>query len=175
MRSKIPPCPGKMVPLSLTLARRFSLDSKRSPIIPMMVNIEKATGTCHKGILCALCSRSPKNMKETVPNTDTIMIAAIAPSQLFFGLIVSASLWRPKRRPTKKAVISLIQTVRSGRKNQARLISFNQTSASQEDNKTRKPDKAIVNGKRAQPDENRVSGTNTNQKGSMMVMMVSEN
>ena len=175
MRSKIPPCPGKMVPLSLTLARRFSLDSKRSPIIPMMANIEKATGICHKGIFSAPCIRSPKNIKETVPNIDTITMAAIAPSQLFLGLIVSASLWQPKRRPTKKAVISLIQTVRSGRKNQTRLISFNQTSASQEDSKTRKPENAIVNGKRAHPDEKRVSGTNTNQKGSMIVMMVSEN
>ena len=34
MRSSIPPCPGKIVPESLTPALRFQADSKRSPIWP---------------------------------------------------------------------------------------------------------------------------------------------
>jgi len=31
--SNIPPCPGRIFPLSLTPISRFSLDSKRSPIV----------------------------------------------------------------------------------------------------------------------------------------------
>ena len=103
--SRIPPCPGKMFPLSLTPRERLIIDSHKSPyventetITPRLIHVLKS-GPLKKGL------------KKWKNNIDAITHKASPPqkpSQDFFGEILSNNRCLPNNVPTQKAPVSLI-------------------------------------------------------------------
>jgi hypothetical protein len=89
--SRIPPWPGNQLLKSLTLWRRLYQEDVKSPDrleIAMMQPIKK--GLYNEGARNE-CNPKPSSIAQEHPPT--------APSMVFAGLIVGASLWRPKSCP----------------------------------------------------------------------------
>ena len=102
-RSNIPPCPGIIDDESFTLTSRLSMLSIKSPACPKVPIIIPITTVSTN-------ERKSKTIKRAaiIPTTEKIK-PAIAPSQLFCGLILGRILCVPIAEPTKYAAESQIQ------------------------------------------------------------------
>ena len=101
-RSKIPPCPGIILPESFTPKLRLNNDSSKSPKI--------AAGTINSADTNQnnWCEGSNSML---IPHAiNPVKIAPpIVPSQVFLGEIRSNNLRFPKNLPDKNAKVSLVQ------------------------------------------------------------------
>src|SRR5699024_2238304 len=106
MRSKTPPCPGKIVPESLTPARRFSMDSNKSPNTDAKI-VTKDSRTNKTSSIPVSCS-----LNKLMPMTTTSPVASppISPSTLLFGETLGDIFRLPNLRPTKYAPLSAHHT-----------------------------------------------------------------
>src|SRR3989442_6244634 len=103
----MPPCPGRTEEESLTPALLLSIDSARSPHWP---------ATAVTAEIQIKSSRIPPNshLPPLPPATTDPMEAAIAPSTVFFGLMVGANQRLPKARPAQAPALSPIQMIAPG-------------------------------------------------------------
>ena len=87
-RSRIPPCPGRIVPESLRCVARLRADSKKSPSCATIPSIE-----------VRIINESIFALPVITPNILDIIMHAIRPaalpSILFRGLILGQILWLP--------------------------------------------------------------------------------
>ena len=113
-RSKMPPCPARILLVSLTFASRFNNDSAQSPNCPNIPVINpKATTSTSENI-------SGKYPDWLSINKKIILLInpAIVPTQVLFGLISGNIFFFPNFFPNRNAPVSQIQTER----NNARVI-----------------------------------------------------
>jgi len=101
-RSNIPPCPGRILPESLTSRVRLNKDSTRSPQVPKMNTV-----TAKPNQLSKLISRMKK--KKTQAAITTKIKPLIQPSHDFLGEIRKKSLCFPNAVPKTYAAVSFIQ------------------------------------------------------------------
>src|SRR3989337_1211554 len=85
-RSKNPPWPGMIWPLSLTPAIRFSLDSRRSPKVPVTEAI--IARIAHQLNDCPKTNHSSKEKARYPIIKDESIIPPMVPSQVFLGEIL---------------------------------------------------------------------------------------
>lgn len=96
-RSNQPPWPGKKLPLSFTLTLRFTIDSTKSPSVPLKLT------TMANPIQLPIVEKfaSLKSGMKLIPIAVAIvrMSEIPNPSQVFFGDIRSIILCFPKSEP----------------------------------------------------------------------------
>ena len=100
-RSKMPPCPGMMFPLSLTPKDLFSWLSTKSP--------KGAKVATKKPTTIQFPRSSGKYFSMKNPNMSVKTTPPAKPSQVFFGEIFGAILCFPNKRPLKYAKESELQ------------------------------------------------------------------
>ena len=93
--SRIPPCPGKSVPVSLIPDLRFIYDSRRSPIIPRKAIKRPMNIDC---IIDILNSKYSNNITADIIEK---IIPAKDPSNVLLGLTLGKAFLTPKNFPTK--------------------------------------------------------------------------
>ena len=110
IRSRIPPCPGIMLPESLMLRLRFISDSRRSPqvekivtVVPKSSQVPTDQPVPQKWVPPIAKSHPAIRLKASPPKK---------PSHDFFGEMRSNSLFFPIVHPTRKAPVSLIHIIR---------------------------------------------------------------
>ena len=99
-RSKIPPWPGKIFPLSFTPIWRLNIDSTKSPSVPIVETITEIT------IQCCIANIL-ENFEITTPAIIVNKNPPTKPSQLFFGECLSKRRCFPNFTPVKYAKVSL--------------------------------------------------------------------
>ena len=91
----MPPCPGSILPLSLTPICLLNIDSTKSPNVPIMQIIAPKI----------IQSKNSNGEFVSLYNIMEAICTAITPpkkpSQLYFGDILSKSLLLPNLTPTK--------------------------------------------------------------------------
>ena len=103
--SKIPPCPGKILPLSLTFKERLINDSHKSP------NVENTDTIIAKLIHAVNSGPSKKELHHILKHIAEITESIRPPqnpSHDFLGEIRSYNLCLPNKVPTQYAPVSLI-------------------------------------------------------------------
>ena len=166
IRSKIPPWPGKRLPLSLRFICRFIIDSNKSPTTPNIV-------TSHKpGKMASVCI--PKLIYKIAPKSVTPIKAPATPSHVLPGLMLGASLCLPKFLPAKYAALSAIQMVANSIKTNFGSTIFAHIMANKSGNISSQPNKAFAIRPRSLNCLANQIGTISNQKQAVMAKIVKD-
>ena len=111
-RSRIPPCPGNILPKSFTEHSRFTSDAERSPTTPSP-DITSAITVRYTQFTLNVCtppfimlSISSYAKLIITAKTPDVIIPPTKPSHVFLGLIAGHILCLPKNVPTKYAPAS---------------------------------------------------------------------
>ena len=115
IRSKIPPCPGKIVPVSFTPASRLKTEITRSPICALIPSTAPSNPATKKLLMGIPTKYGAVTKYQTTPTAMVAPSPDHNPSQVLLGLIEGASFCLPHLVPAKKATASPIHVVARGR------------------------------------------------------------